>query len=104
MNLSSNTDKKDPLSYISSLIKLPLYFTPTNQFEILKTINNLKITSPGYEDIHPKIIKQISTFIALSSNHIIGSSLATVIVPLKFQIAKVIPIIKNGQGDDMCFY
>ena len=33
-------------------------------------INNLKITSPGYDDIHPKIIKQISMIIAMPLSHI----------------------------------
>ena len=104
VNLSKNTNNsKDPLSYINSLKNPSFYFTPTNQFEIIKTINNLKITSPGYNDIHPKI-KQISTFIALPLTHIINASLVTGVVPSKFKIAKVIPIFKAGQCDDMYNY
>ena len=105
VNLSKNTNNsKDPLSYINSLNNPSFYFTPTNQFEILKTINNLKITSSGYDDIHPKIIKQISTFIALPLTHIINTSLVTGVVPSKFKIAKAIPIFIAGQCDDMYNY
>ena len=105
VNLSKNTNNSnDSLCYINSLNNPSFYFTPTNQFEILKTINNLKITSPGYDDIHPKIIKQISTFIALPLTHIINESLVTGVVPSKFKIAKVMPIFKTGQCDDMYNY
>ena len=97
-------NSKDALNYISSLNNPSFYFAPTKQFEISKTINNLKITSSGYDDRHTKIIKQISTFIALPLTHIINTSLVTGVVPSKFKIAKVVPIIKNGQHDDMCNY
>ena len=67
-------------------------------------INNLKITSPGYDDIHPKIIKQICMIIAMPLSHIINCSLISGIVPSKLKIAKVIPIFKNGHRDDMYNY
>ena len=105
VNLSRNTNNsKDPLSYINSLNNPSFYFTPTNQFEILKTNNNLKITNPVYDDMLPKIIKQISTLIALPLTHIINTSLVTGVVPSKFKIAKVIPIFITGQCHDMCIY
>ena len=69
---------------MSSLNNLSFYFTTDNQFEILKTINNLKITSPDCDDMHPKIIKQINTFIARPLTHIINASLVTGVLPLKF--------------------
>ena len=81
-----------------------LFFTPTNQFEMEKIINNLKVTSPGYDDIHPKIIKQISMIIAMPLSHIINCSLMSGIVPSKLKIAKVIPIFKNGHREDMYNY
>ena len=59
-NLGTNIFKgipssTNPLNYVNFLHH-SLLFTPTNQFEIEKIINNLKITSPGYDEIHPKII------------------------------------------------
>ena len=42
-NLSRNTNNsKDPISYINSLNNPSHYFTPTNQFEILKSLKNIK--------------------------------------------------------------
>ena len=70
--LATNFSSKDPLGYVNSFHSSSLYFTPTKHFEILKIIINLKTSSPGYDDIHPKIIKQISNFIAVPLCHIIN--------------------------------
>ena len=107
-NLGTNLSKgipssTNPLNNVSFLHH-SLFFTPTNQFEVEKIINNLKITSKGYDDIHPKIIKQISMIIAMPLSHIINCSLISGIVPSKLKIAKVIPIFKNGHREDMCNY
>ena len=105
VNLSRDANNSiDPISHINSLNNPSFYFTPTNQFEILWTINNLKITCPGNDDMHPKIIKQISTFIALRLTRIINTSLVTGVVPSKFKIAKAMPIFRTGQCDDMHNY
>ena len=107
-NLGTNLSKGIPSSTnpLNNVIFLhhSVFFTPTNHFEIEKIINNLKITSPGYDDIHPKIIKQISMIIAMPLSHIINCSLISGIVPSKLKIAKVIPIFKNGHRDDMYNY
>ena len=107
-NLGTNLTKgipssTNPLNNVNFLHH-SVFFTPTNHFEIEKIINNLKITSPGYDDIHPKIIKQISMIIAMPLSHIINCSLISGIVPSKLKIAKVIPIFKNGHRDDMYNY
>ena len=104
-NLGTNLSKgipcsTNPLNYVNFL-HYSLFFTPTNQFEMEKIINNLKITSPGYDDIHQKIIKQISMIIAMPLSHIINCSLISGIVPSKLKIAIVIPIFKNGHREDM---
>ena len=107
-NLGTNLSKgilssTSPLNHVTFLHH-SLFFTPTNQFVVEKIINNLKITSPGYDDIHSKIIKQISMIIAMPLSHIINCSLISGIVPSKLKIAKVIPIFKNGHRGDMCNY
>ena len=107
-NLGTNLSKgipssTNPLNYVNFLHH-SLFFTPTYQFEIGKIINNLKITSPGYDDIHKKIIKQISMIIAMPLSHIMNCSLIYGIVPSKLKIAKVIPIFKNGHREDMYDY
>ena len=57
-----------------------------------------------YDDMHPKIIKQISTFITIPLCHIINCSLASGEVPSKFKVAKVVPILIYGQHDDLRIY
>ena len=104
-NLGTNLSKgipssTNPLNYVNFLHH-SLFFTPTNQFEIEKIISNLKITSPGYDDMHPKIIEQISMIIAMPLSHIMNCSLISGIVPSKLKIAKVIPMFKNGHREDM---
>ena len=107
-NIGTNLSKGIPSStnplYHVFFLDHSLFFTPTNQFEMEKIINNLKITSPGYDDIHPEIIKQISMIIAMPLSHIINCSLMSGIVPSKLKIAKVIPIFKNGHREDMYNY
>ena len=90
----------DPLNYVKCF-QYYLFFTSTNQFEIEKIINNLRITSPDYDDIHPKIIKQISMIIAIPLCHIINCSLISGIVPSKLKIANVIPMFIDGPHEDM---
>ena len=93
----------DTLNYVHFL-HYSLFFTSTNQIEIKKIINNLKRTSLDYDDIHPKIIKQISMIIAMPLSHIINCSLISDIVPSKRKIAKIFPILKNGHHEDMHSY
>ena len=98
-NLGTNLSKgipssASPLNYVIFLHH-SLFFTPTNQLEIEKINSNLKITSLGYDEMHPKIIKQISMIIAIPLSHIMNCSLISGIVPSKLKIAKVIPIFKR---------
>ena len=81
-----------------------LYYAPTNLIEILKIINNLKTSSPGYDDIHPKRIEQIFTFINMPLCHIIICSLASGVVASRFNVTNVVPIFMNEQQDNLRNY
>ena len=75
-NLGTNLSKGIPsstelLNYVF-FFNYYLFFTPTNQFEVEKIIDSIKITSPGYDDMHPKIIKQIFMIIAMLLSHIVN--------------------------------
>ena len=61
-------------------------------------------SSPGYDDIYPNLIKQISTFISMPLYQIINCSLETGVVPSDFRVAKLVPIFLNGQQDDLHNY
>ena len=82
---------------------LPRYFSfssPTNQYKTSKIINNLRICSPVYDDIHPQIIKYVATIIGFPLPHITNCSLLTGRVPSNHKIANVVKINKNGTRDD----
>ena len=72
--------------------------------QISKTINDLTICCPGYDNIHTKIIKYDATFIAMHLSHIIDCSLLTGIVSSNFNIARLVPIYINVKRDDPCNY
>ena len=88
---------------INSFHSLSLCFLPTNQFGIIKIIDNLKTSSHGYDDIRPKILRQMYTFI-LPLCHIINCSLASGVVQSNFKVVKALPIFYNGQLDDLHNY
>jgi hypothetical protein len=59
VNNLANSDKNDCYfeSYCKNCVKHSMFFVPTDKFELLKLINNLKDRkSPGADNIGPKII------------------------------------------------
>ena len=81
------------------------FLIPTTPEEIEKVINKLKPkTSCGFDEINSKIIKKSSMVIAIPLAHIINLSLEKGIVPDQMKIAKVIPIYKSKESDQMKNY
>jgi len=62
--------------------------------KIITKLNNSK--SPGYENIEPSLIKDVSTEIIEPIVDIFNLSLLSGCVPGKLKIAKVIPVFKRG--------
>jgi hypothetical protein len=87
---------KDPCYYMSRNVKDSLFFSPTNEDEILQIITNLKNSSPGYDHIESKIVKSIKYEILTPLTHIFNLSFAQGKVPDSLKIAKVVPIYKKG--------
>ena len=56
----------------------------------------MKTSSPGYDDIHSKVIKIVSTFISKPLSNIINLSFSSGIVPDKLKIGRVVPVYKGG--------
>ena len=70
---------------------------PTNEAEILHTTTNLKAsTSEGFDNISTQILKQTMKEVATPLTHIINLSLYHGIFPNDMKLAKIIPILKNG--------
>ena len=68
-------------------------------------VNSLKIPkSPGYDDIGNLLLKNIITEITTPLTHIMNLSLVQGIVPEKMKTAKVIPIYKKGDAQELGNY
>lgn len=81
------------------------FVIPTDKDEILTLLKSLKSnTSSGYDDIKPDVIKFVSDHIAAPLAHIFNLSLSSGTVPTKLKIAKVVPIFKKGDRQNVCNY
>lgn len=81
------------------------FLAPTNELEISKIIDKLKPkTSTGIDEISCKLIKQSNTLIIPLLTYIINLSLETGKVPDDMKLAKIIPVYKNKEMDEIQNY
>jgi len=66
--------------------------------KIITKLNNSK--SPGYDNVGPTLIKDVSVVILDPLVHIFNLSLLSGCVPDKLKIAKVVPVFKKGDAYD----
>ena len=76
--------------------KHSLFLAPTDDYEIIKILNNSKAkNSRGHDDLSMMFMKRISTAISHPLSLIINKSMQSGIVPDSMKLAKVIPIHKS---------
>ena len=72
-----------------------MFLEPVPTSDVLKTAVKLKNkTSPGYDGISTKLLKESMYLIINPITHIINRSFDTGIVPHEMKMAKVVPIYK----------
>ena len=76
--------------------KQSLFFSPTDQSEILKTINNLKNKAGGEDSISGKALKILAPYISYPLANIFNMVMEKGIFPTHFKKADIIPIYKSG--------
>ena len=82
-----------------------MFLNPILEHEVLDIVNNLKINkSPGYDCITNFLLKKIITEIISPLTHIFNLSITNGIVPTKMKIAKVIPVFKKGNAEEVGNY
>ena len=82
-----------------------LFFTPTNNSEILKIVQSLKSSkSCGHDDISMHLLKKIIFYIVSPLTHICNLSFTSGVFPNSLKIAKVIPIYKKDDPSQMNNY
>lgn len=108
LNVSSNTDLPDDdtnyLQYLRHSPHFSLYLRPVTTSECESCIKNLKSSSPGYDEIPPKILKHSVNYLVKPLTHIINLIIRTGIFPDNMKIAKVIPLFKSGSKDNVNNY
>ena len=75
-----------------------MYAWPTDATEIRNIILELKLSSPGWDNINAKVLK--STYNAISEPlvHIVNLSLNQGLFPNELKLARVIPLCKNDNA------
>ena len=101
-SISGSTN--DPLDYLPNPNCSSFYMSPTDEYEVFKYISDLNISSPGFDGIHPKIVKSVAQFISKPLSYVINCSFVKGIVPSKLKIARVVPVFKSGQRDIISNY
>lgn len=91
-------------------IKLPpinpntIFLSPTNSYEVLNIIKNMKIKSSGVDDINAKTVITLANFIAEPLVHIINLCIERAIWPDEFKKADIKPIHKAKDKHNMSNY
>lgn len=81
-----------------------LFIKPTNKFEIMKIIDNLKLKKGGVDKISAKTLKATSTVIADTLAYVFNLCIEKSIWPDALKTAEVIPIYKSGNKKEMSNY
>ena len=98
-NRNPGSNKIDFIKYCEPSMKNSMFCEPVSREELFKLINNLKNSkSPGFDNIGPKLIKQVMHVVIDPLVYLYNLSFETGIVPDKLKIAKVVPVYKSGDS------
>ena len=93
------------MDYLHDSNNSSLFLTPTHSQEIIEIGNKLNSnTSCGFDDIRPSVVKSVISFISHPLAHICNLSFLTGSVPANLKIAKVTPVFKTGDHQDIHNY
>ena len=89
---------KEPVTMIRRNRLLQSFFMqPVQEFEVLRRLQKLKANkSSGPDQLHPRLLKDIATWITPPLTHIINMSIQTGKVPDQMKLARIVPIHKGG--------
>ena len=96
-NISKSTPDCDvsPLAYMGTRVNNSMFINPTIETEIRKIILSLKNSSPGWDEITGKILKETYNSILQPLTYVFNLSLSHGVVPSELKVAKVIPLYKG---------
>ena len=89
---------KDPLSYIPNNVRGSIFLKDVTYSEVSKIIMLLKNSSPGWDVIHTKVVKNTYNVFSEPLLHILNLSITQGVSPDELRIACVISIYKGGNS------
>ena len=95
---------ESPVKYIKERNNSPIYLNPVEQYEVKNIIMALKISSPGWNEISPKIIKDSYEARITPLTYVLNLSITKGIFPKELKLAKVIPIHKGDRNNIISNY
>ena len=75
-----------------------MFLDPVSPDEVLKTISSLKNSSSGFDMVDTRVIKFVSTELAVPLSTLCNESFRVGFFPKELKVARVIPIYKNGDA------
>jgi hypothetical protein len=94
----------NPISYIKQKCIHNIFLSPCSEHEIGKIIQNMKICSPGYDNLPSLLLKENKIIFQQLLTHIVNLSLSQGIFPKELKIASIIPIFKAGIAGNVANY
>lgn len=101
---NAESDVGDYTKYLNPTPQFCMYMYPTNTTEVTSYLNALNTNTPGCDEISPIILKSTSASLALPLSHVINLSLKAGIFPDHLKKAKIIPIFKSGDRNNINNY
>ena len=84
----------DPLSYMNTRNENSIFLEPVNATEVSKIIKEIRSASPGWDDIHAKIVKKTYLHFIQPLTYVCNLSILNGCFPTELKTAKVIPLYK----------
>ena len=90
--------KSNVKSYLGKCQIQSIFLNPVSENEIVNIINQLPVTSAGYDNIPSKLLKLTIEHIKKPLCKIFNASLSIGYFPDLLKIARVVPIFKSGNS------
>ena len=110
-SIGATTGQNVPISkstytdFLQKPIANSMYIEPVEPYQVTEVVKKLKPkNSSGHDEISTKLVKNTISNIILPLTHIINISLQNGIVPDQLKIAKVIPVYKSSDADQIKNY
>ena len=108
--IAHTLDASIPLTDECPLLRVPenvmssLFLNPVTKTEVLEIIASLKNTSNNTNEVPTRIFKQVGEILADTLVNFINRSFHAGVFPETLQVAKIIPIFKSGDAQNVSNY